>query len=537
MPTSGPTSAPSPATPTTPPTPVGAAASTALPQLRDMTLEVNRELRKLWEERLMLHTGVLTKETRAAVQKILSPQVLLPLEQRPSRNGSSIVDDDAQRKILEKILAQHTGIYPYIRPNDYKKASLEVHDATTGISRKLLTDLVSDPESKEAGALAWFFENYVTGANRLDASKVFDTVNEAELKNAHTLVKMQTLYNQIIENEEYGELGTTDPSPNRGDLAPPFTTRPSCSAAATGKMGKVQLRKLEADQMSHVQSHIPGGKGNPAPFYERVNNAETELRQLEQKKRTLCKELTSLNALNLSLSIVPLPADFSGDIQRLSEDFLPSDLDLKLRDSVKVGRTIKTTEEWIKDTGLKSTTDAMTETFRQVGTRNVPAKTALHSLLKKLYGPKLFGMNPEEQNKFYAELEEAILSTEGSSAIQHATATPASAGLGSDAAHSTPAGAPADHDEETFFEYGTKTAIGGIIGGSLGALAFSATVGGVLVGGVAGVGAYAGYRLVRASFKALQSSKIGSSVLKYFKEPISRLGGKNSSGGGSHSSN
>lgn len=518
---------------------------TTPPPTADVTPEVQREMREMWERKLNLSSGTLSADTRKNLTKILGRSQLGSIEKkRGILRRRSVVDAEAQRMILDKVLETRAGLYQYIKPKDYKKTQLVITNPSGATVRRNMTSLVSDPASREAQALAWIFENYVGSTNRATVSEIFYPVEESHLKDAQAMLKMQDAYKKLIEDEENMDIGTLDPSPDLGQVDPPSTSkgfptivrRPSCGRAK-GRLKRLQQRQLENQQQAEFQRLIPKGKGNPTMYDDRINKAEDDIRTLEKKQQLLKKELTNMNTLSKGLST---SVDFSGDIPALSEDFSSTTLSSRLGTSIRVGTATKTVAEWMEDKELKSTQSDLVDRYRFVGTGAIPANLALKALMKKLYGARLYGLDQAAQDRFYAEMQRMILSSEGAqqtqdSRIETENGTASSAGAGGSTAQgaTVPLGKRVARVAKRTAVLGLKTGAVGLAGGALGATALSLSAGGIAVGAGAAITGYLAYRTIRAGAKAAGKSKFAKRLYAYMKEPMNPLGGRTGGGGSS----
>lgn len=408
----------------TPPEPPAEKPKVVLPP--GLLPESERDIRDIWEKRLPLQMGSVTGETRKLLGQLLGTARAREIPKKP--------DPLVMDRVLRELAVARKGLYPFIHEADPRKASkriLRVWDSTAKKEEnKTLIELVEDPDSREAQALAWLWEEFVKDqALREKLAPIIDKVNGGHVQDAQALLQAKTIYENVLadnENLNLGELGTTG------------TT----------------IGDLEKERNSHLAYAVanPGTKG--AISAERsARELKGQIEKLEHKRNVIEKNVRLINGKLGTLSKKPGTPPISvfsswtdTEIKAIAKNISALHANPKVKASsgaspinVTLGDKTKEIGDWLIDDDLPSTADSLTKRYRSTGGGRPQARIVLDEFLREQFGSSLYGMSPEEKEKHFADLKAALLSEEGAASAP--SAPPSGAAPTSAAPPSRPSGA------------------------------------------------------------------------------------------------
>ncbi|HLD08094.1 MAG TPA: hypothetical protein VJB60_03440 [Candidatus Peribacterales bacterium] len=313
---------------------------------------------------------------------------------------------------------------------------------------------MNDPDTKEADAFFWAYSQLSNNGNVATLVTIFEQVTQDETEDAATLSKMQTLSKEILEDKEYfniGEEGKITRTPGTAGAAglpgskssPPI---PAVIPTATlyqvigGDGALEQLQQEWVNWRNDAELELIRDKGDPKPAREEATKCKTKIDQLNAKRRTLQTKLTQINALARKLHPAPGSWD-KDDIEDWSKTFTPDFFENTIPDytltDIELGDKTHSILEWLEDEKLRDTQERITRRFRMAGEGQPPASLVLDDLIRTYFGPRLAGASTGEQEQFYREMREILLSAEHGHAAGHSGATAGHA-TGAHAAPQTP---------------------------------------------------------------------------------------------------
>lgn len=370
--------------------------------------EAQRAIESLWERLIDANTGSITHNTRGLLEEVLSKEKIGELLTKGRHSGSKktpIMKRSGMGAILSELAKSGAGMIPVIQKRMAKKLEdqgvttvdqFEIPASKTG-APEIMENLVRDPDSQEAMALACFYDDIVksTGAFAYYAD-VFDAVDESEARNAETMKMAQELYKDITSNKSYLGIGK-DP--------------------AGGVVGNGKLKQLRDEVAQYDAAIIASGKskttkygvtkGDPEPYIKLKKESEAKIDALIGAKSELEGKLTQLNshiqaltATNLgggAVKIVPIT-----NVSALATNFSVAAFNTQITKTpphvdnsyIELAGTTKTVREWLIDKDLAVTANQAITQFRQAGPGLVPAGMAYQKFMQKTVGTAI-GLSPE----------------------------------------------------------------------------------------------------------------------------------------------
>ncbi|HLC66895.1 MAG TPA: hypothetical protein VJK52_04605 [Candidatus Nanoarchaeia archaeon] len=321
----------------------------------------------------------------------------------------------------------------------------EIEDAQA--PRYQLGDLINDPDSKEADALYWLFEQLANDGNVHTLIPIFERVKEIETKDAGVLVKMQALSKEIISDKEYfniGEEGTVNQTMGTAGVAGTKKIKGDAPTPTEYTLagGSGALKRLQEQMImwrNDAALEAIRDKGDPKPAREEAAKYDVKIEQLNAKKRTLQTKLTQINTFARQLSSPPA-AWVKANIEDWSKTFTPDFFENTVADyattDIELGDKTRPISEWLAEEELGTTQARITRRFRMAGEGQPPASLVLDDLIRTYFGARLIGTPQAEQDQFYNNMRTTLLSAEHG----HGGAGPANAPSAHGSTHSSGAG-------------------------------------------------------------------------------------------------
>jgi len=387
--------------------------------------EAERALESIWSRLIDAHTGTITAETRALLEEVLSHEQLNKLLEKGRHSGSKktpTMKRSGMDAILKELTSSGVGMLPVIEKRmkeKLKHQGVKTVDqfglvVESGKPSQLMENLVRDPDSPAAMALACLYEDIVSSKGAWAYYvNVFDSVDESEARNAETLKMAQELYKEITTNKSYLGIGED----------------PAGGGAGSGKLRQLrdEITKYDAAILASGKSRTTKfgvTKDDPTPYINLKKEAETKVDSLVSSKSDLEGKLTQLNSRLQALSaeniahapvkIVPI-----ADIEALAKNFSVASFNAELKKTpphvdnsyIELAGNTKTVLEWLLDKELSQKANDAIAQFRQAGPGFIPAQMAYERLMKKAIGTGV-GLTPEQGEQIVQQVSSRGLSSQ-----------------------------------------------------------------------------------------------------------------------------
>lgn len=378
--------------------------------------ELDAELEKVWQKELKLTPGdAISFDTKKKLFAVLGKEGLDKVPKMPNAKTIQTIYEnliDTRRSIAH--------IVPLDKTPDQKITTSSTSGGRTTEKKQVLSDVVTNADSKEAQAVLWIFNNVATSANRDSFSEVFERLGSADIKNVRILERMKEIHGALLADPNNKGLGLEGTIPG----SPPFTVSGG-SGAIKKEQGKICV------QMALIHA---GATGKPlATAHEAIAQSEAKILELETQKKSLRSSLDELNALGQQLS--PKANNLlSVDLDFISENFGANAFSSKMTNTVDIlpgnpfGKS-HSVGDWITGGDLKKFSEKA-----RFGNRPPSAAYALDQLMRLHFEPDIKHLTKEQKDAFYAEMKKVLT---GSNPLA-APATPAVAPSAAPIAPSSP---------------------------------------------------------------------------------------------------
>jgi hypothetical protein len=351
--------------------------------------ELDIEAENLAERALNLPTvGRLTKQNRKHVEALLGKERAEKIKK---------LDAYVVREIYQEIAKRRSGLQGIFRVE-------RPGDQTLQLSRgnEHLRDLVSDPNSKEAQALLWFYSEHVNATNLAEFSSIFECMAAPDIRNVSTLKKMREIHEKLVADDGFfnlGHEGTIDAATGRLN-------------AGTGS-GKIGRKEAEIDRLEgSIEARIAANQ-DPKRLEDRVEVLEKDLRELNKKKRDLEKELNQLNTLGAAIQPIGVaPIDVHTASENFDSDTVPGHWNTP---HIVIHGTDDTLDDWLTDDTRKKDIERLEKLAKlgpSVAGRRVRAQDALSRLVRNYFHDRVQFTDGQEE-RFYKEIERMLLNMSG----------------------------------------------------------------------------------------------------------------------------
>ena len=331
------------------------------PAQSDVDPFVTAEVADFLEKKLGLDIGKISRAVQVKIREILGENVSRRLQ--PSE-GRQIADRLAEARMeLFDLLAdkKHKAGMPFL-------------------GKKKLNEVVKDSTSREARALVGLYKSL-----DIDQQSAFEkeagTVSSSEVTHAAALLQAQKIYEEILDDPDFVEIGNRTTSGALKTLQDRFDALEAEARTKTGKAAE--------------------------SCHRRADSVRTEMQQLDKKRRLLQRKLTTLNRALQKLGDNKPDNMKETQIAKFSEEFSQANLASKSGYGNKLslsGKEEKTIMQWLNEDTLAKTHDSL-----KAGRKPV-ARHLLDELIKIQSGPRFAGLSDAEKEKAINELRTRYLS-------------------------------------------------------------------------------------------------------------------------------
>ncbi len=359
----------------------------------------------------------ITKHTRHKIHKLIGGKAdkLLPPDKGLFSKVAPNVTPEVQEKVFAEILTTKKKIFDLLKLKEPRKESVDVGGA---IGVKTLADLVSDPASKEAQALAFVIKKFgLKGNAELINALTLLTVDD--VKKIGSLEKARALYTSITQNDE--------------------------------NLGIGESLRYQQDLIDDANKQLvgPPPAKKKAPLQKAIADANIEKMKLNKKKLPIERDLRLLEKhLRDAGMVAPGTTPNYTDIaENLEKHDVMADIVASVPaggEIVTVCGTAKNVTDWItaEDSG-KELAELKTKA-QNSGVSKPSAKAILNGMVKGQY-KGLLGIQTAEQNQqFEAYINDFLTGENAGGHGDEGHAGGHAAGGG--AAHADPAHADGGHD-------------------------------------------------------------------------------------------
>ncbi len=384
--------------------------------------EMHQRIESLWARLIDANTGTITRKTRSMLSDALSQKKLDELLTKGRASGpkkTPVMKRHGMDNILKELTASGIGMIPHIhsrmkqKMHDEKAPSIDEFPLiVSAAGAETLGHLVRNPDTDAALALAWLYSEVVTAANWMHFADIFDSVSEAEVRNADALQKMQGIYRELKQDKAYVGIGL-DPSED-------------AAGVGSGRLKKLRSDAQDAhDAAKDASKTVSSGgtmmKGEAGPFLEEKKRAEQQMETLTQKRTELGNKLTQFNmhlktlrACDITGAALPIPGLSNIDLfaQTFSMAQLATNIPQLSTGQVEIAGTTQEISSWLESDDLAPKAKQAINQYRQAGTGLIPAEMALDRLSRRVIGTPV-GMEKEDAEKLHTGVLQRMLSGNG----------------------------------------------------------------------------------------------------------------------------
>lgn len=322
-------------------------------------------------------------DTRKALERLLGGEAVYNAVVGAKEK---IVTPDVRQRVIAHMIQTNTGIH-----NILKGAIKEPKDVTVTLAggrTDKLSNLIRDPNSEDARALAWYYQNVATSTEKEFAFNHID--NPADAKKILALMKARRAYDAIVADDANVNIGKPG-TPGTGTELKKIEDRLAKAVKAQSDAEKDKARTLTAKpdaNVSHYEAKIERADTAIADLEEKKGALEKKHKDLKTKIESLTKDMTDFAKVTFtSAQLDALASDFDKDKFNAALNAAHGKIPLAGR-SYDLG-------DYLSD----EKTRAWSDRLHEMATRNGTGKPTANDVLKNVVNAEYRGIVSDETQR------------------------------------------------------------------------------------------------------------------------------------------